>query len=378
MIALDETFWLNRRVLITGHTGFKGTYLASWLSELGADLIGLAHPPTLQAQLHYAAGLESRMSSITGDIRDREQLSHIVATREPEIIFHLAAQSLVLPGLKNPTSTFDVNVQGTLNLLEAARRSRDLRAVIVVTSDKCYRPRAEPCFEDDPLGGSDPYAASKACAELIAQSYRTCYLTPEDGIGLATVRAGNVIGGGDLSPHRLMADLVRAARAGQPVRLRHPEAIRPWQHVLDALHGYLLLAQACARRPTQYSGAWNLGPVPEDHWTVAKVAEHVVRQLGGGIEVHPPVESLETPTLRLATEKVEQRIGWRPALSTEEAIDWTVAGYRRLLDERDGAWLYEQIARFEERTEIASRAAANTHRHRPEQQYEVAHAGARA
>ena len=349
MTKLDGTFWLNRRVLVTGHTGFKGTWLCAWLTELGADVIGLGYPPTMQAPLHRAAALEGKMVGITADIRDREHLAREIAMRDPEIIFHLAAQPQVLAGLKNPAETFEVNTLGTMNLLEAARRSHDLRAVIVVTTDKCYRDSSTACDEDAPLGGADPYAASKSCAEIVAHCYAEHYLQPEDGIGVATARAGNVIGGGDLNQGRLLPDLVRAARAGQPVVLKYPEAIRPWQHVLDALHGYLLLAQACAGDPLNYSGAWNFGPGEQEHWNVGRVAGRVAGRLGGSVDVCRPSEVLETLTLRLSAAKAECRLGWRPALDTGRAIDWAISGYERLLDTGEGSWLYEQISQFEDR-----------------------------
>ncbi|MCB2055038.1 MAG: CDP-glucose 4,6-dehydratase [Geminicoccaceae bacterium] len=368
MNNIDRTFWLNRRVLVTGHTGFKGTWLAAWLTDLGADVIGFAQPPTHAAPLHRAAALGERMTHFVGDVRDRESLAAVVAEQDPEIVFHLAAQPLVLPGLKDPLHTFDVNVQGTLNLLEAARRSRDLRAVVVVTSDKCYRQTSGFCTEDDHLGGHDPYSASKACAEMIAHTYRHCYLTAEDGVGLATARAGNVIGAGDMSADRLLPDLVRAAAAGRPVELRHPDAVRPWQHVLDALHGYILLAQAVATDPQGRSGAWNFGPSSTSHWTVRRVAERICAALGGRLDIRPPAQSVEAPILRLDAGKAARDLGWRSALDIETTIDWTLEGYARLLDPSAGvttagaSWLYRQIERLERRAAALCTATSGARR----------------
>ncbi|MCB1969709.1 MAG: CDP-glucose 4,6-dehydratase [Geminicoccaceae bacterium] len=348
MIDVNRTFWLNRRVLVTGHTGFKGTWLSAWLADLGADLIGFGLRPTVQGTLHRSAGLQGRMDTIEADIRDRDTLEQAIASREPEIIFHLAGQPLVLAALKNPVDTFDINTIGTLNLLQAARRSRRLRAIVVVTSDKCYEPRKEACREGHQLGGIDPYSASKACADIIASSYRRCFLTPEDGIGLATARAGNVIGGGDFSHNRLLPDLVRAARSGQPVILRNPDAVRPWQHVLDALQGYLMLAEAAATDPASYSGPWNFGPSERNEcWPVRQVAEYVTAVLGGSVDIRPRQDSLESPVVRLNGEKARRQLDWTPRLDTGSAIRLAIDGYRRLLDEPQSDWLIEQIRHYE-------------------------------
>ena len=351
MIEVDRTFWLHRRVLVTGHTGFKGTWLCACLAELGAELVGYAHPPSIQSLLHRSAGLVQRMISVNGDIRDSERLGQLIAIREPEIIFHLAGQPLVLRSLKDPVETFDINTMGTLNLLRAASRSRHLRAVVVVTSDKCYEPATLPHREDDRLGGIDPYSASKAAAEIIASCFSRCFLTPEDGTGIATARAGNVIGGGDFSTNRLMPDLVRAARTGQPVRIRHPEATRPWQHVLDVLRGYMLLAEALARDPARFAGAWNFGPsTPAGCWSVGRVARAVTARFGGSVEIHPPAQSVETATLMLDSSKAARELGYEPWLDTAAAIDFTLDGYRRLFDAPERNWLREQIADYDDLT----------------------------
>ena len=206
-------------------------------------------------------------------MRSRELLARHLREAQPEILFHLAAQPLVLASLEDPVTTFQTNILGVVNLLDAARRLPSLRAIVVVTSDKCYLRPDRRCAEGDPLGGHDPYSASKACAEIVVEAYRSCYFSPDAGVGLATVRAGNVIGGGDFSPGRLLPDLVRAFAAGEPAELRHPGGVRPWQHVLDALAGYLLLAERLAANPASFSTAWNFGPDEDESWTAARIAE---------------------------------------------------------------------------------------------------------
>lgn len=357
LTGLDPTFWLNRRVLVTGHTGFKGSYLASWLMMLGADLVGFALKPGSPAALFNLAGIEPRIKSLTGDIRDRELIERVVADEAPEIIFHLAGQPITLDGLKRPLDTFDTNTLGTLNILHAAGRSPRLRAFVAITSDKAYRPSREPRRENDHLGGFEPYSASKACADIIAECFRHCYLQPEDGIGLATARAGNVIGGGDFSRHRLVPDIVRAIAAGQSVPIRHPEAVRPWQHVLDALFGYLLLAQALERRPRDFARAWNFGPLEATAWPVARVADRLVARLGGNWRAVPDPGQHEVITLRLDPTAAVEQLGWRPMLDTARALDWTAEGYRRLEAEASGAFMNDQIERY--MALLSSHAAAH-------------------
>ena len=344
-MQIDPSFWLNRRVLVTGHTGFKGIWLGAWLSELGADVVGFALPPTHTAALYRLAGIDRRVDSVTGDVRDRDLLIEVVRRHQPEIIFHLAAQPLVLPGLKDPVLTFETNVMGTLNLLEAARHARGLDALVVVTSDKVYAPGDAARVEDDPLGGHDPYAASKAAAELVVQTYARHYLSPQDGVGVATARAGNAIGGGDFGPRRLMPDLVRAGFEGRVARVRHPGAIRPWQHVLDALGGYVLLAQNLADDPARFGGAWNFGPTG-DGWSVGEVADTVMRWLGGRWTEVPEPWGAEAPVLRLSPARAVRELGWRPVLDTARALEWTVEDYRELMRGEPADWLFRRLDAF--------------------------------
>lgn len=348
MAALDGGFWLNRRVMVTGHTGFKGCYLSHWLAEMGADIVGFALEPVMSRPLYDALRLDERIESIVGDVNDLRLLEAVAASRDPEIIIHMAADAIVLSCLKSPVEAFSTNLMGTVNLLQAARRSQDLRAVVVVTSDKCYRPSPMACREDDPLGGDEPYAASKAASEMAVDAFRKCYLQDIDGIGLASARSGNVIGAGDFSANRLLPDLVRGVRSGQPVKLRHPEAVRPWQHVWDALFGYLLLCECLADDPETYGRAWNFGPDHGDERTVGDIADSVCRSLGGSWEHAPLPESVENPTLRLDSSAARKIMNWQSQLSVDETLNWTMSGYRQLLDGEIG-WMDRQLADYENR-----------------------------
>jgi len=340
-------FWSGRRVAMTGHTGFKGTWLASWLAELGAEVTGIGQPPATEPSLFAASGLTARIHSRIADVRSRELLARHLREAQPEVLFHLAAQALVTASLDDPVTTLQTNILGVVNLLEAARHLPSLKAVVVITSDKCYLRPDRRCAEGDQLGGHDPYSASKACAEIVTQAYRSCYFPPDAGVGVATVRAGNVIGGGDFSPGRLLPDLIRAFAAGEPAELRHPGGIRPWQHVLDALAGYLHLAERLAANPASFSTAWNFGPDEGVSWTAARIAEVAAQRFGSGTwRVAARDLAVEVPTLLLSSEQARRWLGWRPRLATEQAVHWAVDGYRALLRERDAGWLVEQIRAY--------------------------------
>lgn len=337
-------FWRGRRVLVTGLTGFKGAWLGAKLHELGAEVTGLALPAE-PGSLHEALGLAGVQPSRLVDVRAADAVAAVVERAHPEIVFHLAAQPLVPAALRAPAATFAVNVMGTVNVLEAIRAVGGVRAAIVVTSDKCYRDPAVARAEGDALGGLEPYGASKACAEHVVEAWRACFLRPADGIGLASARAGNVIGGGDFGAGRLLPELVEAFLDGRPALLRAPGAIRPWQHVLDAVAGYLLLAEALWREPAAHAAPWNFGPLERDDWRVADVAAAVASATGGGTWRQAPGGApAETPVLRLSAERARQQLGWRPRLSTRDAIAWTVEGYRRLR-EGDVTWVRQQLRR---------------------------------
>ncbi|MEO1020007.1 MAG: CDP-glucose 4,6-dehydratase, partial [Pseudomonadota bacterium] len=259
-MAIDPGFWNGRRVFLTGHSGFKGTWLAAWLVEMGADVTGYSLAPRLNPSLYAMAGLDRRTRGLTGDIRERHTLAAAMRLSDPEVIFHLAAQPYVRSGLRDPRGTFETNVMGTVNLLDVARSMPSLKAIVTVTSDKCYERTSKPCRERDPLGGAEPYGASKAACEHVISAYRNCFFATTGQVGLASARAGNVIGGGDFGPHRLLPDIIRAVAASKPVVLRHPDSVRPWQHVLDALSGYLELTEALFKDPKQFGDSYNFGP----------------------------------------------------------------------------------------------------------------------
>ena len=340
----NPEFWSGRRVVLTGHTGFKGTWLATWLVELGARVTGIALPPATDPSLFALSGLGARIDSRIADVRARRPLAEHLREAEPELVFHLAAQAQVSRSVDDPVTTLQTNVMGVVNVLEAVRRLPSVRAVVVITSDKCYQRPDRRCAEGDPLGGSDPYSASKACAEIVAAAYRACYFPPDAGVGLATVRAGNVLGGGDFASGRLLPDLMGAFARGEPAELRHPGGVRPWQHVLDALAGYLTLAERLVANPASFSTAWNFGPEEDRSWTAARIAEIAAQRFGGGtwraIASDP---ALEAPTLLLNAELARRWLGWRPRLTVEQAVLWAVDGYRALLQGGGTAWMIDQI-----------------------------------
>ena len=324
-------FYRGRTVLVTGHTGFKGGWLCAALKRLGARVTGLALAPDTDPNLFRAAAIGQGMESILGDIRDLATVEKVVQERRPEIIFHNAAQPLVLRSYRQPVETYATNVMGTVHVLEAARRAPSVRAVVVVTSDKCYDNRGleRGYREDDPMGGRDPYSSSKGCAELVAAAYRASFFASEGTAAVATARAGNVIGGGDWAEDRIVPDMVRGITAGRPVVIRHPEAVRPWQHVLEPLRGYLMLGQRlCQER--RFAGGWNFGPGEDEAITVRQLAEQMVACWGAGrLEFASEGEAPhEAAYLKLDSSKARSELGWKPALTPAEALRWTVEWYR--------------------------------------------------
>jgi CDP-glucose 4,6-dehydratase len=330
-------FWTDKRVLITGHTGYKGSWLTILLRSLGADVSGYSLPAPTHPSLFALARLETTAGSINSDVRDLDGLCRAIAEARPEIVFHLAAQSLVRRSYEDPVETYGTNVMGTLHLLEAVRRASGVVAVVIVTSDKCYENRewSWPYRENDALGGADPYSSSKGCAELLVDSYRRSYFRTEgQSIAVATARAGNVIGGGDFAVDRLIPDLVRSVGRGMPAEVRNPNSVRPWQHVLDALSGYVLLAERLYAEGGEFAEAWNFGPTAESCRTVAEVADAVVRLWPGGPawEVDGAAHPAESRLLALDSSKAHSRLGWRPRWGADEAIERTVGWYRRWMD----------------------------------------------
>jgi len=333
---VQKDFWKDKRVLISGHTGFKGSWLSLWLQAEGAHVIGYSLAPPTQPSMFVAAKVAEGMTSVIGDIRDLNQLQKCIAQHNPEIIFHMAAQSLVRYSYNHPVMTYSTNVLGTVNILEAVRNSKSVRVVINVTSDKCYENKewVWGYRENEALGGRDPYSSSKACAELVASAYRSSYFPREEhgnhGVAVASVRAGNVIGGGDWSQDRLIPDIMKAFMENRPVIIRSPGATRPWQHVLDCLSGYRCLAERLWNNGQEYAQGWNFGPDAEDAKTVAWVLEHLTKSWGEGAawEVDSSKNPPEAHYLRLDCTKAKTILGWSPRLPLTKALEWTVEWYR--------------------------------------------------
>jgi CDP-glucose 4,6-dehydratase len=331
---MDATFWAGRRVLLTGHTGFKGAWLTLWLRKWGARVTGLALSPPTQPSLFAAADAGAGLTHRIADVRDAAAVREAVETTRPEIVLHLAAQPLVRHSYVDPVGTYATNVMGTVNVLDAVRGVGGVKAVVCVTTDKCYENRewAWGYRETDALGGHDPYSNSKACAELVSAAYRDSFLR-EGGTALATARAGNVIGGGDWAADRLVPDLVCAFAAARPAVVRNPFAIRPWQHVLEPLGAYLLLAHRLYEHPETYAKPWNFGPDDADAQPVAWVADRLAKTWGGrarceqaGATAHP--QPHEARYLKLDCSAAKAELAWRPTLSLGQALDWTVRWYK--------------------------------------------------
>jgi CDP-glucose 4,6-dehydratase len=355
VVRAPRVSWQGRRVLVTGHTGFKGGWLSIWLDALGAKVLGLSLPPA-EPSLYQQCGLGRLIESQFGDIGDCEETRRLVAAAAPELVFHLAAQPLVGPSYEDPVGTYRTNVMGTVHLLEACRAVGTVRAVVVITSDKCYENRewVWPYREIDPMGGHDPYSSSKGCAELVVTCWRRSFFGDGQRLRLASARAGNVIGGGDWGVERLIPDCVRAIKAGAAVRLRNPTAVRPWQHVLDPLAGYRLLCERLLTGDDTACGAWNFGPSADDMRPVSEVVSAFAKLCDGGL--HWRVDSGPHPheagLLTLDSSKARQHLGWRPRLEFDEAVDWTVEWYARQRAGEPALTLCrDQIALYESRAQ---------------------------
>ena len=330
-MSLVESY-RGRRVFVTGHTGFKGAWLAEWLGTLGADITGYALDPPTEPSLFAALDLGARLTHVVADIRDRDRLVAEVNLARPSMIFHLAAQPLVRRAYAEPHETFDTNVMGTVNVLEAARACPSVRALVVVTSDKCYQnlETGRAFSETDPMGGRDPYSASKGCAELVTSAYRESFFV--DGAAIASARAGNVMGGGDWAADRIIPDSVRALAAGEPVVVRNPDAVRPWQHVLEPLSGYLWLAASMLRDGRRYEGAWNFGPTEAGGARPVRwVVDRFVDEWGSGSWTTPANAGRpphEAHYLSLDSSKARQQLGWAPVWGAQTAVRHTASWYR--------------------------------------------------
>lgn len=342
-LEVNQDFWNGKRVLMTGHTGFKGSWLSLWLQSMGADVTGYALVPPTNQCLFEVANVGKGITSIIGDIRNSEKLRSVFVEHKPEILIHMAAQPLVRYSYIEPVETYSTNVMGTVNVLEAVRRTPGLRVVVNVTSDKCYENRewARGFRENDPMGGYDPYSSSKGCAELVTSAYRRSYFSAigpdKPGVALASARAGNVIGGGDWADDRLIPDFMRSIIAGKPVIIRNPKAIRPWQHVLEPLHGYLCLAEHLWMHGAEYADAWNFGPKDEDAKPVEWIVEHLTRLWGEGAEwqLDDRQQPHEAKYLKLDISKSRMSLAWNPRWTIEDALVHVVEWYRAWRDEQD-------------------------------------------
>ncbi len=331
---IDRKFWNGKRVFVTGHTGFKGSWLSLWLQELGAEILGYSLQPPSNPSLFELANVAKGMISVLGDVRDLEHLKKVVIDFQPEIVIHMAAQPLVRRSYQAPVETYATNVMGTVNLLESVRHVSSVKAVVDITSDKCYENREWHWGyrERDALGGYDPYSSSKACAELVAASYRNSFFNidtyQEHGVALATTRAGNVIGGGDWAADRLVPDILKALLKQESVLIRNPDATRPWQHVLEPLNGYLLLAERLYQDGVKYADAWNFGPDSANVETVGWIADRLYDLWGDGLTWQRDQQTThahENTFLKLDCSKAQNQLGWRPQLDLDSTLRWIVS-----------------------------------------------------
>jgi CDP-glucose 4,6-dehydratase len=345
-------FLAGKRVLVTGHTGFKGSWLSAWLLKLGAEVTGYALPPLTSEDHFVRLGLEKRMRHVEGDLLDLPKLAATFRDARPEFVFHLAAQALVRRSYSEPKLTFDTNVTGGVNVLEAVRQAPEVRALVFVTSDKCYRNHewVWGYRETDELGGDDPYSASKAAAELVFRSYAASFFASRENFAAATARAGNVIGGGDFAADRIVPDCIRALRGSQSIVIRSPEATRPWQHVLEPLSGYLALARALHSGGRKFEGGWNFGPTKASNRSVRELVGRVITGWGGGeLKIERPANAPhESRLLHLNCDKADSELGWRPTWHFDEGVDETTRWYREAHNGAD-VWALTggQIAAYE-------------------------------
>ncbi len=347
----DRNYWAGKRVFVTGHSGFKGSWLCLWLHALGADVYGYALDPPTKPSLFVEASVASLISSTIGDVRDLDSLYNSMQAAQPEIIFHLAAQPLVRESYRNPIDTYATNVMGSVHLFEAVRSCSCVKAVVNVTTDKCYENREWPWGyrENEPMGGFDPYSSSKACSELVTASYRQSFFR-DQGVALATARAGNVIGGGDWAVDRLLPDVFRSLDAGAPLTIRYPQAVRPWQHVLEPLSGYMLLAEKLLIEGEGFAEPWNFGPSDADARSVGWILEHLAKDrsdLKWDIEESKSLH--EAHYLKLDISKARTRLGWKPRWSLPVALDQTLSWHTAWRDSSDmQGFTKNQIKEYEE------------------------------
>jgi CDP-glucose 4,6-dehydratase len=352
----DRSFWKNRRVFLTGHTGFKGSWMSLWLEALGASVTGYALEPPTQPSLFEQAGVAGSIRSVFADLRDFDRMKAAIRECNPEVVIHMAAQTVVSRGYEDPIETYSTNVMGTVHLFEALRQLEHRCAVVNVTSDKCYENHewVWAYRENDRMGGHDPYSNSKGCAELVTSAYRDSYFSPQaydkHGVALASARAGNVIGGGDWTANQLIPDLMRAFLADKPCFIRNPLATRPWEFVLEPLRGYLMLAEGLAKDPQSFASGWNFGPADDDAKPVQWIADRLVKSWGGTAHwaldkaAHPH----EAHLLKLDASKAKVYLKWHPVLSLDKALDWIVTWYQAFQSKGDlGVLTRGQIQQYE-------------------------------
>lgn len=337
LIMVNKNFWKGKRVYLTGHTGFKGSWLSLWLSEMGAVVKGYALSPPSTPNLFEVARISEKIESEIGDIRNFDKLKASMVQFNPDLLIHMAAQPLVRLSYKEPIETFDTNVMGTVKVLQAARNCSNLKSVISVTTDKCYENKEWEWGyrENEPMGGHDPYSSSKGCAELVTSAYRRSFLN-EQGIGLASARAGNVIGGGDWADDRLIPDILRAFEKNRPVVIRNPLSTRPWQHVMEPLSGYLTLAEALYNNPSKYAEAWNFGPSDEDAKPVGWILNNMTEKWkGASWELDSQSNPHEAEYLKLDISKAKMRLNWQPSWNLETTLDNIVNWHKNWLNKAD-------------------------------------------
>lgn len=356
MIDIFNNFYRGKRVLITGHTGFKGSWISIWLHELGAEVIGVAQDPFTERDNYVLSGIGNKIKAdIRTDIRNGKQMKEIFQKYQPEIVFHLAAQPLVRLSYDIPVETYETNVMGTINVMEAIRGTDSVKVGIMITTDKCYENKEQiwGYRENEPMGGYDPYSSSKGAAEIAIASWRRSFFNPADygikhHVSLASVRAGNVIGGGDWALDRIIPDCIKALEAGKPIDIRSPKAIRPWQHVLEPLSGYMLLAQKMWDEPTKYCEGWNFGPRAESITSVWDVAKKLIKNYGEGIlnDVSSSPALHEANLLMLDISKVKFKLGWEPRMNIDQCITMVAEWYKKYKTENVYTLCIEQINKY--------------------------------
>ncbi|HVJ05853.1 MAG TPA: CDP-glucose 4,6-dehydratase [Candidatus Saccharimonadales bacterium] len=331
---MDINFWKSRKVFVTGHTGFKGSWLALWLLSMGAEVCGYALDPPTEPSLYKLLDLDGQFKSVRGDIRDLALLETAMRDFQPEVVFHLAAQPLVRLSYQNPVETYSTNVLGTVHILDAVRRTPSVRSVVMITSDKCYENNEWhwPYREQDAMGGHDPYSSSKGCAELVVSAYRHSFFPPEGDVAVASARAGNVIGGGDWALDRLVPDIARAWGSGKPAIIRNPDAVRPWQHVLEPLSGYMVLAERLFLDGPAFAEGWNFGPADSEARSVGDLVSSLAKLWGHGASwsvIKPEEVQHEAHLLRLDSSKARAELGWSPRWNFDETLAHTIEWYKR-------------------------------------------------